>query len=405
MWIFDTSTKQLGQDGSREFITDRRPAEETLTESQDRLALALDTGHAGLAGWDARTNTLWWNARMYEILGYEVRSFVPDYRSWHSRVHPEDIERVEGDAMDWLQQRRKQYSNEYRIVLPDGEVRWVRCAGGCEYAPDGAPVLITGIVIDITGLKRAEDELRRARDEAEAANEAKDEFLAMVSHELRTPLGGVLLWAKLLKSGSLGPEKALQALDIIIQCAEDQTRLVHNLLDTSRFMCGNVQPEIGPVNWGQIIEVVATSMRPEADAKAVKLDVSLCNAVVSGDAPLLRQVVRNLLSNAIKFTPKDGCIQITLTSQPAGVQLVVADNGEGISQEFLPHVFKRFCKTDNSPARHHGGLGLGLSIVQSIVQLHGGSVSIQSDGIGQGSTVTVTLPVYACETEDGGNRG
>jgi PAS domain S-box-containing protein len=251
--------------------------------------------------------------------------------------------------------------------------------------------LFTGVLRDITERKTAEAD-RAAKDAAEAANQAKEECLAVLSHELRTPLGGVLLWAKLLRAGKLGEAQTPQALDTIIECAEAQSKLVHELLDASRLKHGKVWAEMYPVDLGQIVRTVIMAMRPEAEAKDIGLDVFLCDGKVLGDASLLRQVMGNLLCNAIKFTPNAGHIQVRLTRQSTGAQIMVIDSGEGISPALLPHVFERFRQAEGSTVRCHGGLGLGLSIVQDIVLLHGGSVEARSEGVGLGSTFTVTIP-------------
>jgi signal transduction histidine kinase len=240
---------------------------------------------------------------------------------------------------------------------------------------------------------RAQAALRRAKEEAEAANAAKDDFLATVSHELRTPIGAVLLWAKLLRSGNLDPDQQRQALDTIVRAAEDQKRLVNTLLDASRILHGRVQAELRPLALAKLVRDAVAAMRPSAEAKGVELHEVLCEAPALGDPPLLRQVVTNLVDNALKFTPKGGRVQVRLTREKDAAQIEVADTGAGMSPEFLPHAFDRFRQGEPSLDRAHGGLGLGLSIVRGLVELHGGTVRAASDGPGRGSTFVVTLPL------------
>lgn len=246
---------------------------------------------------------------------------------------------------------------------------------------------------------RAQAALRRAKEEAEAANLAKDDFLASVSHELRTPIGAVLLWAKLLRSGNLDPEGQRQALDTIVRAAEDQKRLVNTLLDASRILHGRLQAELRPLALSKLVREAVAAMRPSAQAKGVELNEVLCEAPALGDPPLLRQVVTNLVDNALKFTPAGGRVQVRLTRQSDAAQIEVVDTGAGMSPEFLPHAFDRFRQGDASIDRAHGGLGLGLSIVRGLVELHGGTVRAASEGPGRGSTFTVTLPLGGSRTK------
>ncbi len=232
-----------------------------------------------------------------------------------------------------------------------------------------------------------------ARAEAEAANRAKDEFLATVSHELRTPLTAIIGWAHLLKSGTLDAENSGRALETVVRNAHLQTKIVDDLLDISRIITGNLHLSIRPANLAAIIEVVVESLRPTAQAKAIQLRTLLDSSVdlVSGDSSRLQQVVWNLLSNALKFTPNNGLVEVRLEHHDGFIQMSVADTGMGISAEFLPRVFDRFRQADSSSTRACGGLGLGLAIVRHLVELHGGFVAAQSPGEGQGATFTVKL--------------
>jgi len=258
------------------------------------------------------------------------------------------------------------------------------------------------IARNITERLRAEAEREQllaseqeARRQAEAANRMKDEFLATVSHELRTPLNAMLGWARLLSSGRLDSEATARGLKSIEQNAKAQAQLIEDLLDVSRIISGKFRLKAQPLEVALVIEAAIDSVRPTADAKGIRLQVVLDPDAgpVSGDAGRLQQVVWNLLSNAVKFTPKSGRVQVRLTRINSHIELEVSDTGQGIAREFLPYVFDRFRQADGSSARVHGGLGLGLAIVRHIVELHGGSVAVDSPGKDQGATFTIKLPM------------
>jgi PAS domain S-box-containing protein len=229
--------------------------------------------------------------------------------------------------------------------------------------------------------------------EAQEANRLKDEFLATVSHELRTPLTAILGWLHLLRTGR--PTQVERAIETIERNAHAQAHIVDDVLDVSRIITGKLHLESERVDLVKILGAAVETVRPAAEAKAISLLVSLDPAAAdtSGDAARLQQVAWNLLSNAIKFTPKGGQIEVSLEREGAEARLRIRDNGEGIRQDFLPHVFERFRQGDSTSTRAHGGLGLGLSIVRHLVELHGGQVSVESGGQGLGATFTVRLPV------------
>lgn len=233
-----------------------------------------------------------------------------------------------------------------------------------------------------------------ARGEAERANRLKDEFLATISHELRNPLNAIMGWAHMLRLGKLDEANTERAVETIYRNAKSQGQLVADLLDVSRIISGKLRLDVRTVDLIAIVNAAIDSIRPAADAKGIRLQVVMDPEVgpISGDADRLQQIVWNLLTNAVKFTPKNGKIEVTVRRMDSHVEIVVSDSGVGISKEFLPYVFDRFRQADASTTRLHGGLGLGLSIVRQLVDLHGGSVSVQSEGEGEGATFIITLP-------------
>ncbi|MEG3911695.1 ATP-binding protein [Microcoleus sp. w1-18aA5] len=246
---------------------------------------------------------------------------------------------------------------------------------------------------------RTKDELlmreQIIRADAEAANRAKDEFLSILSHELRTPLNAILGWSTMLRQKNLSEDKVARALETIERNAKSQAQLIEDILDVSRIITGKLRLRVRPVNLVPVIESAIESVQLAAEAKSIRLQSVLDSEAgpLLGDADRLQQVVWNLLSNALKFTPKDGRVQISLQRVNSHVEITVSDTGAGISSDFLPFVFDRFSQHDSTTTRSYGGLGLGLAIVRQLVELHGGTVTVVSPGIGQGTTFTVKLPV------------
>jgi signal transduction histidine kinase/CheY-like chemotaxis protein len=243
-----------------------------------------------------------------------------------------------------------------------------------------------------------------ARAEADLANRSKDEFLAMLSHELRTPLNAVLGFSELLSYEVPGSKEFNDSLAAIVRNSRAQASLIDDILDVSRIVTGKLSIEENLVNVVGIVNEAVDSFRPAAEKKSVSILMmtDLSSATVLGDANRLRQIVSNLLSNAVKFTLPGGRITVEMTRKDSMFELAVADNGEGIASEFLPHAFEKFRQQDASCTRRFGGLGLGLSIVQYLVEVHKGSITVHSDGKGTGAKFTVRLPtVVEAATSEG----
>jgi signal transduction histidine kinase len=243
---------------------------------------------------------------------------------------------------------------------------------------------------------------RFARSEAERLSHIKDEFLATLSHELRTPLNAIQGWAALLRQREVTPEDRARGLEAIDRNVRAQAQIVSDLLDMSRIISGKIHLEVQLVNLHEVIHNAVEAVRASAEAKKLRIRTLLDSGVglVRGDPSRLQQILWNLLSNAVKFTPAGGRIQVVLERVNSHVDIVIEDTGIGIAPDFLPHVFERFRQADSAMTRRHGGLGLGLSIVKTLVELHGGSVRVKSGGENQGTTFVIALPVSQVSEED-----
>lgn len=243
---------------------------------------------------------------------------------------------------------------------------------------------------------------QHAREVAEIANRAKDEFIATVSHELRTPLNAILGWARLLESGDLTKEEVAEASAVIERNVRAQAQLIDDLLDVSRITSGKWRLDLRTVDLPEVVRVAVSNIAPTVAAKSIHLDCVLDPDAgpISGDVNRLQQIIWNLLNNAVKFTSKGGKVQVRLVRAASHVELTVIDDGEGMSAEFLPHVFERFTQADSTNTRAHGGLGLGLAITRHLVEAHGGWIRAFSDGPGTGATFSVHLPVLIVHQRD-----
>jgi signal transduction histidine kinase/ActR/RegA family two-component response regulator len=299
------------------------------------------------------------------------------------------------------------------VKLITAVVSWGTVIALIKVVPDamrlpGLARLNTALESEIGERKRAQQERehlleseRAARTDAERANRVKDDFLSIVSHELRTPLNAIQGYAHLLLVETPDPAFVHEAAEVIERNSRAQAQIIDDLLDTSRIMSGKVRLDMHAVDLAAVVDAAISSSRPAANVRDLRIETALDLQAgrVLGDATRLQQVVWNLLSNAIKFTPKGGHVKVALARRGAQAELTVSDSGEGIEAEFLPHVFDRFLQADSGASRRHAGLGLGLSIVRQLVELHGGQVTAASAGRGQGATFTVSLPVMAVSDE------
>jgi PAS domain S-box-containing protein len=299
-----------------------------------------------------------------------------------------------------LQREGKIRDYDFDTRHRDGTLRKV--AVSAEIASIGGEPCVIGAVSDVTERRQIEAERarlleaeREARREAERANRIKDEFLATVSHELRTPLNAMLGWSHILARGGADPDLVQEGLSIIERNARAQAQLIADLLDMSRIVSGKLRLDMERVDLHEVVNAAMETVTPTAQAKGIRMRRVLHGSVgpVHGDPQRLQQVVWNLLSNAVKFTPRGGEVDLTLESAAGIARICVADTGQGIAPALLPHIFDRFRQADGSTTRRHAGLGLGLSIVKQLVELHGGLVHAHSEGAGQGATFRIEIPL------------
>lgn len=385
---------------------ERQRVQSELKESEDRWQLALRGTNDGIWDWNLKNNTVFFSTRWKEMLGYADDEIANHFDEWSKRVHPEDLGWVTEAIQDHFAGKTQFYTTEHRVRCKDGTYKWILARGQALWDEAGNPIRMVGSHTDITPAKQMEAALRQQAETLAEANRLKDEFLAVVSHELRTPLNSILGWSQILGSRKLNESTTARALETIERNAKLQKQLIEDLLDVSRVIQGKLSLTVSPTNLVPIIEAAIETVRVAADAKAVQLQSLLDDSVglVNGDADRLQQVAWNLLSNAIKFTPEAGCVQIQLTRVADHVQITVSDTGIGIKAEFLPYVFDRFRQQNSSKTRTYGGLGLGLAVVRHLVELHGGTVHVDSRGEGQGTTFTVQLPLFEGVRGEEGER-
>ncbi|MBX3192042.1 MAG: response regulator [Labilithrix sp.] len=386
-------------------------AELELRAGEARVRLALDSAKLGTWDHNPLTGSLRWDARSRALFKLAPNAPV-SYEIFLRAIHAGDRERVDRGVKRALDPTGDgAFDVEYRVSFSDGDERWI-AAKGQAFVEKGSPVRFIGTMLDVTAKKRIEQEraalfareqearaeAESARARAEAASRAKDEFLATVSHELRNPLNAILGWSRVLleEGDELARERQRRGLEVIARNAKAQVQLVEDILEVSRIVSGKLRLTTAPVDVRAVVEASVDTVRSAAQAKGVLLEtrfVSDPGAIVA-DEDRLQQVLWNLLSNAVKFTPRGGSVCIEVR-RDEDVVLSVEDTGEGIDPAFLPFVFERFRQADGSTTRMHGGLGLGLAIVRHLVELHGGTVSADSRGVGKGARFTVRVPVQA----------
>ncbi len=407
--IRDRSGTIIGASKIARDITGRRRMEAALRESEARLRAVVEAtpecvkivapdgalefiNPAGLGMIDANTLESVRGKCTFDLVAPEDRS---QWIEHHRRV-------CAGESMTW----------EFQIVGLKGTRRWMETHAVPLGLAEGA-VGHLSVTRDVTTRKQADAEReallvaeRAARAEAERIGLMKDQFLATLSHELRTPLNAILGWAQILASRARGDDELAEGLAVIERNTQLQARLIEDLLDMSRIVSGKIRLDVQQVDLQDVIKAAVASVRHSADARQIRMQVVLdpLAGPVWGDPARLQQCFWNLLSNAIKFTPRGGRVEVALHRVDSHLEICVTDTGAGINSDFLPHVFERFRQADASTTRRHGGLGLGLSIVKHLIELHGGRIAAHSAGEGQGATFCINLPVMVVHSTVAADR-
>jgi PAS domain S-box-containing protein len=383
-------------------ITVRKQAEEAVHAAYRQLAFHVESSPLAVVEWDSDFRVARWSKSAERLFGWKAEEVIGKHVNEWQFVFADDVDAVA------LVTNRQREGVEVQGVLRnrnytrDGTILFCEWYNSVLRDDRGRLVSVLSLVLDVTARAKAEEERaallvreRDARRHAEEADRLKDEFLATLSHELRTPLTSILGWASMIRNGEVEGANALRALETIERNARSQARLIDDLLDVSRIITGNLRLDLHPLNLTPIVEAAVDALRPTADVKDIQLktEFNSTECLVKGDPNRLRQVIWNLLSNSIKFTPRGGSVSIDLQCVEANARLAISDTGEGISETFLPYVFDRFRQAEASISRKQGGLGLGLAVVRHLVELHGGTIEAESEGLGQGSTFTVDLPL------------
>ena len=383
-------------------ITARKQAEVAANTAYRQLSFHVESSPLAVVEWDSDFRVSRWSESAERLFGWKAEEVIGKHVNEWRFVFTDDVDAValvtnrqrEGVEVQGVQ-RNRNYTREGRILFCE----WYNSV---LHDDRGKLVSVLSLVLDVTAKQSAEEERaaslvreRDARRHAEEADRLKDEFLATLSHELRTPLTSILGWASMIRNGEVEGHNASRAIETIERNARSQARLIDDLLDVSRIITGNLRLDLQPLNLVPIVDAALDALRPTADVKGIRLKTRFSPTVclVRGDPNRLRQVIWNLLSNAIKFTQRGGTVNIELGCVESTARLTVRDTGEGISAEFLPYVFDRFRQAEGSISRKQGGLGLGLAVVRHLVELHGGTISAESEGLGQGSVFTVDLPL------------
>jgi PAS domain S-box-containing protein len=365
------------------------------------LAAIVDSSDDAIVSKNLKSVVTSWNSGAERVFGYSADEMIG--RSIDV-LFPEDRWQEEAEILDQILKGNRVEHFETVRRRKDGTLIDVSLTISPIRNAHGKIVGASKIARDITAQKQAHRKLKEAHDELKRVDRMKVEFLATLSHELRTPLTAIVGWIQMLKDDP-NPDDLDQGLQIIERNVRVQAQLIEDLLDMSRIETGKISLDMQRVDVATVVFAAIETIRPAAESKDIRLTSGFgsLGGAVWGDKNRLQQVVWNLLSNAVKFTPPQGRIHVSVEHANSRVEISVADSGQGIAPDFLEHVFDRFRQADSSITRRYGGLGLGLAIVKNLAELHGGSITAHSAGVGHGSTFTVSLPLLpaALEPSDG----
>jgi signal transduction histidine kinase/ActR/RegA family two-component response regulator len=369
-------------------IAERKQVEEALRASEARMRLATEATEVGIWEWNILTGVVHWDDQMFRLYGIEpTADGHVTYDTWSRAVLPEDLPEQE-DILKNAVLRLEKSTLEFRIVRADNmECRWIHAVQIVRKNDNGAAEWLIGTNLDVTAQKSAE---RTIREEAQR----KDEFLAMLGHELRNPLNAIRSAVQLSHAAPDDQGISQWASQVIDRQSQQLSRMVDDLLDVARINRGRIELRTQALDLGPVLEQAISVVQPHLAQRRQTFTSDIGTQMrVTGDAPRLQQVFVNLLTNAVKYTPEDGRISLRTRIEDGQVVVAISDNGVGISPELLPHVFDLFRQAESTLDRSLGGLGIGLSVVKSLVERHNGSVIIESPGKNAGTTVTVRLPL------------
>jgi len=371
-------------------ITEKKKRECELRAAQERLSLAQKASYSGVWDWNMRTGDIVWSAELIELFGLDPVTAASSFETWRQVVHPDDLVAAE-DRIHCAVRDHTHLVNEYRIVRPDGEQRWIRAHGSTIYDDAGQPLRMIGICVDVTEAKT----LVEVAASADSASQAKSAFLAIMSHELRTPLNSVIGFSSLLLDGLTGDLTAAQRkqLTIVRRSGEQLLELVTEILDIANIEAGKLAIELKPVLLHALIEEQCELMQLQAGDRNLELRFPVRDetVVALADSKRLRQVIRNLVTNAIKFTDR-GYVQVRVDVDGGMARVAVEDSGIGIPVEEHGKVFTPFRRVQDPDGSVRAGAGLGLAISRRLVEAMGGTIGFASEP-GRGSTFWFTLPL------------
>ena len=372
-------------------ITQRKKAEAAIKEINERLRIALLASKAGAWDWNMVDNTFFWSDEFLTLFGLPADT-VAGMESWKKSMHPDDFEPAVRRLSDSITDRTD-LINDYRIILPDNQIRWIRSVGKTYYSGD-TPIRMLGLCFDITGQKESEIELVRAKEKAEESDRLKSAFLANMSHEIRTPMNGILGFAEMLKEPGIDEKDHQKYISIIEKSGIRLLNIINNIINLSKIESGLIEIHISETNLNTLSEHLFTFFKPEAEQKGLDLILrnngAGSNVIISTDQEKIYAILTNLIKNAIKFTQK-GTVEFGFEKNASFIRFFVRDTGNGIPVTQKDIIFERFRQGSESLSRNYEGAGLGLAISKAFVGLLGGEIRVESE-VDKGSVFYFTIP-------------
>ncbi|QQS57415.1 MAG: PAS domain-containing protein [Alphaproteobacteria bacterium] len=384
----------LGRD-----ITATKNRQSELAQREKQLSEAESIGHMGHWRWQVDSEDITWSEEVFRIFGLDPNHFQPTLKRINDTVHRSDIARMI-QAFQRAIIEKKSYDMEFRIARPSGEIRYIYCEGRCEKDAEGEVVALYGIMQDLTERIVHERELRAAKDASEQAYAAKTRFLANMSHELRTPLNAIIGFSEMIEHQLLGPvenKKYSEYATGIRESGEHLLDLISDILDMSKIEAGKYSLDLSSLRMGEIIKAAVKMVKGRAEEGKIRLEVDeeiAKDIKLVADARALKQIILNILTNAVKFTKEGGSVWMECQPREEHLTLKICDTGIGIPANQLAAVLRPFEQVSTHYTKDYEGTGLGLSITKELVELHGGSIHIEST-VGIGTAVTIRLPYDA----------